>query len=375
MREILSIIRKEFIQIRRDRRMVAIVLVSPILQLLLLGYAANLDVRHLPLAVCDLDRTPESRALIESFINSDYFDPGGRVADIRNIGRLVDEGAAALGLVVPEGFGNDIKAGRPTEVQVIVDGTESLSATIGVNAAAAVSARYSALITTGRRAGPGPAGFRPAVIDPDIRIWYNPSLKSRNFFVPGVLALVLMIMTMLLTSMTLVKEKEMGTMEQLIVTPIRPFQLLAGKLVPSIVIGLVDSAMVTAAARLLLGVPLRGNLFILLVMILAFILTTLGLGLFISTISHNQQQAMLSAVFVILPMMLLGGFVFPIENMPRLFQGLTYAIPIRYFFTIVRGIFLKGAGWPELWDEGAALLIIGMTLFGLSLLRFRKKLE
>ncbi len=375
MREILSIIRKEFIQIRRDRRMLAIVLVSPILQLLLLGYAANLDVRHLPMAVCDLDRTPESRALIEAFKNSDYFGPGGRVGDIRDIGRLVDEGAAALGLVVPEGFGNDIRAGRPTGFQVIVDGTESLSATIGVNAAAAVSARYSAMIRAARPAGPGMAGFKPAAIDPDIRIWYNPALKSRNFFVPGVLALVLMIMTMLLTSMTLVREKEMGTMEQLIVTPIRPFQLLAGKLVPSIVIGLVDSAMVTAAARLLLGVPLRGNLLILLVMVLAFILTTLGLGLFISTITHNQQQAMLSAVFVILPMMLLGGFVFPIENMPRLFQGLTYAIPIRYFFTIVRGIFLKGAGWPELWDEGAALLIIGMALFGSSLLRFRKKLD
>lgn len=375
MREILSIIRKEFIQIRRDKRLLLMVLAAPVLLILLLGYAANLDVKNLPLALCDLDRSEASRGFVDALVNSGYFRIERRLADMRGIDALIDGGTAAMAVVIPAGFGNDIKARRSAAVQVILDGSESMSATIGMNSAEAVSAGYSALIRTEWLEKIKGAGIKPLSVDADIRVWYNPALKSRHFFAPGVLALILLIMTMLLSSITIVKEKEMGTMEQLIVTPIRPFQLLAGKLVPCVAIGLADSVLVVASARLLLGVPVRGSLFILFLMILAYILTTLGLGLFISTISRTQQQAMLTSIFIIMPMMMFGGFVFPIENMPRFFQWLTYVIPIRYFFTIVRGVFLKGAGWPELWDEGAALLVIGLLTFGLSLLRFRKKLE
>jgi len=374
LKEILALVRKEFIQFSRDPRLVFIILAAPIIQLVLLGYAAVLDVRNLPMAVCDLDRTRESRAYVEAMVNSGYFRISSHVGEMDLIDRLIDDGTAAMAVIIPRGFGDDVLGYRQASVEVIVDGSESQTATIGINAASAVSTRFSGQILRRILSERGGPGFEPVMIDPEIRVWYNPALKSRNFFVPGVLALVLMMMTMLVTAMAVVREKETGTMEQLMVSPIRPYQLLAGKIVPSTAVGLADAVLVLASARWLLWVPLKGSVPLLFLMILAFILTTLGLGLFISTISQNQQQAMFTSVFFILPMILLGGFVFPIANMPRFFQWLTYGIPIRYFFTIVRGIFLKGVGWAELQDETAALLVIGVVVFGLSLLRFRKKL-
>lgn len=375
MRRLLSVIAKEFIQLRRDPRMMFIVFFAPVIQLVLLGYAANLDVRHLPLAVCDLDRSAQSRDYVRTFINSGYFELKASLERLSEVDACIDRGLASVALVVPRGFGDDITAGRQASVLIISDGSESNAATIGINASTTVSRRYSQLIVLERFERLKAAGLRPVLVNPELRVWYNPSLKSRNFFVPGVLALVLMMMTMLLTSMALVREKETGTLEQLIVTPIRPVELIAGKLVPFVAVGFGDAVLVLAAARWLLGVPVRGSVPLLFVLGTAFILTTLGLGLFISTISRNQQQAMLTAAFLIIPSILLGGFVFPIENMPRFFQLLTYAVPIRYFLVIVRGIFLKGVGWAELWDETAALLAIGALILSLSVLRFRKRLD
>jgi len=214
------------------------------------------------------------------------------------------------------------------------------------------------------------------IINPEIRIWYNPDLKSRNFMVPGVLAILLMVITMILTSLGIVKEREIGTMEQLIVTPIRPYQLIIGKLAPFSIIGLIDIVLVVLVATLWFEVPLRGSIVLLYGLCAVFLITTLGLGLFISTISKNQQQAMMTAVFfVMMPMMFLSGFVFPIENMPKTIQYFSYLLPLRYFFVIIRGIFLKGAGFAELWDETAALIAFGIIILALSVSRFRKRME
>jgi len=218
-------------------------------------------------------------------------------------------------------------------------------------------------------------GLKPVVVEPEVRVWYNPELRSRNFMVPGVLGLILMIMTTSLASQGIVRERETGTMEQIIVTPIRPGELVAGKLLPFVIIGLIDASFVVATAKWWFHVPLRGSVPLLFALSLAFMLNTLGVGLFISTISRTQQQALLTSMFFILPQMMLSGFVFPIENMPEVFQLATYVIPLRYFFVIIRGIMLKGVGWPELWGQAASLLALGTVIMGLSVARFRKKLD
>ena len=375
MKTVLSIIRKEFIQIRRDPRLIPILLISPVLQLLLLGYAANLDVKDIPAVVCDMDLTGASRDFLNDFLNTGYFVERQRVFESGDIDAWLDNGKASVAFVIPPGFGDRLAGRREASVMIVVDGSESQSATVGSNYAAMIVGRkvqrhiLEALEKLKAR------GVRPVLVRPQVRVWYNPELRSRNFMVPGVLGLILMVMTMMLTSMAIVREKEMGTMEQLLVTPIRPYELLAGKLLPFVIIGLVDAAIVVSVARWGFGVPVRGSVSLLGLLSLAFMLNTLGLGLFISTISRNQQQAMLTAIFFLLPMMLLGGFVFPIENMPAPIQIATYIVPIRYFFTIIRGLMLKGVGWAELWDEAAALLVLGSLILGSSIVRFRKKLE
>ena len=375
MKAILSIIRKEFLQLRRDPRLLPVVFISPVLQLLLLGYAANLDVRQIPSVVCDLDRSAASRGFIDGFVNSGYFAVRARLERLEEIDPFLDNGKAAMAFVVPRGFGDDLAGGRTASVMVIADGSESQSATIGVNYATMIAGRYAQRIILERLERIKGAGPQPVLVNAEVRVWYNPELRSRNFMVPGVLGLILMIMTISLASMGIVREKEAGTMEQLIVTPIRPHQLIVGKLLPFVLIGLVEATFVLVVARGWFGVPIRGSVPLLYALCLAFMLNTLGIGLFISTISRTQQQAMFTTIFFIMPMILLGGFVFPVENMPPLFQIVSRVVPTRYFFVIIRGIMLRGAGWAELWDQAAALLVIGTVLFSLSVLRFHKKLD
>jgi len=375
MRAILSIVWKEFLQLRRDRRLFPVLFISPVLQLLLLGYAANLDVRDIPSVICDMDRSAASREFIDGFVNSGYFSIRARIERMEEIDPFLDDGKAAMAFVIPRGFGDKLAGGKQASVMIIADGSESQSATIGVNYATVIAGRYAQRIILERFRRVRGGGAGPVLVDAEVRVWYNPELRSRNFMVPGVLGLILMIMTISLASMGIVREKEAGTMEQLIVTPIRPYQLIVGKLLPFVLIGLVEATFVLVVARGWFGIPIRGSLALLYVLSLAFMLNTLGIGLFISTISRSQQQAMFSTTFFIMPMMLLGGFVFPIENMPRFFQIVSYAVPTRYFFVIIRGIMLRGAGWPELWDQAAALLVIGTLLFALSVLRFHKKLD
>lgn len=375
MKAFLSIVRKEFLQLRRDPRLFPVLFISPVLQLLLLGYAANLDVREIPSVVCDLDRSAASRDFLDCFVNSGYFTVRARLDRMEAIDPFLDNGRAAMAFVVPRGFGSDLAGARPAAVMIIADGAESQSATIGVNYATMIAGRYAQGLILRRFERLRGAGARPVLVEPEVRVWYNPELRSRNFMVPGVLGLILMIMTIALASMGIVREKEAGTMEQLIVTPIRPPQLIVGKLLPFVLIGLVDATFVLVVARGWFGVPIRGSVALLYVLSLVFMLSTLAIGLFISTISRTQQQAMFTTIFFIMPMILLGGFVFPIENMPVFFQHVSRVVPTRYFFVIIRGVMLRGAGWPELWDQAAALFVIGTALFALSVLRFRKKLD
>jgi ABC-2 type transport system permease protein len=375
MKAVLAVLKKEFIQLRRDKRMAPILFISPILQLLLLGYAANMDVRDIPSVVCDQDRTPQSRSYLDAFFHSGYFSRREDVGQPSQIDVRIDRGDAAMALIIPRGFGERLLAGKGATAQIIADGTESQSATIGLNYAAMITSRFSQSLLAETFVRLRGAGLQPVLIRPEVRVFYNPDLKSRNFLVPGVLGLILMVMTMMLSSMGIVREKETGTLEQLIVTPIRPGQIILGKLLPFLVIGIVEVVLITSLVAFGFRVPLRGSGLLLGGISLIFMLTTLSLGLFISTISRNQQQAMLTAVFFMIPMILLSNFVFPVETMPRFFRAVTAVVPIKYYFSVIRGIFLKGSGWAELWDEAAAMAVFGAVVLTLSIARFKKRLE
>lgn len=378
MSVLLRIIVKEFLQLRRDRQMLAMILVSPVIQLIMFGYAANLDVANVRLLLVDRDRTAESRELVDRFLGSGYFELAGTEGSVGSVEPWLVQGRAQVVLVLPEGFGRDLVSGRSPRIQAIADGTESHSTVVGLGYVSKIVADRAAELIAGRLgelARRGTIG-EPPTIELVPRVWYNPSLSSRWFFVPAVLAMVLMVMTMIMASMGVVREKEIGTMEQIIVTPIRPWQLIVGKLLPFAVIGVADLVLITAIAVWHFGVPLRGSFGLLVLLTLPFLLTTLGLGLLVSTAVRTQQQAMISSAFLLmLPMIYLSGLIFPIENMPRAIQYVTYAIPLRYYATIIRGIFLKGSGIGVLWPETLALSLFGVCVLAMASARFRKRLD
>ncbi len=371
---ILEIVRKEFYQIRQDKRMLGLSIMAPVVQVILLGYAATTDIKNTTMVVCDQDRTAESRAFIATFTSSGYFVHGYDVATPDEVDRYIENARASMALVIPRGFAGDLLTRRTSTVQIVLDGTDANTSNVLLNYATQIVGTFSqrillenAIAIQGRSA---------ARVIPEPRVWFNPDLKSTNFMVPGVVGLVLMIITMTLTALGIVKEKEIGTMEQLLVTPIKPYQLILGKLIPFTIIGFLDVLIVLALAHYWFAVPLLGSLPLLFALSGLFILTTLGLGLFVSTIARTQQQAMLIAqFFFFMPFMFLSGFTFPIANMPDSIQVFTYIIPLRYFLDIVRGIFLKGTGLGELWPQALALFALGVVIFSLSVARFQKKLE
>jgi ABC-2 type transport system permease protein len=371
---VFEMIRKEFLQVRQDKRMLGISIAAPILQVLLLGYTATTDIKDSTIVVCDMDRTAQSREFVQEFLNSKYFIEKYAVDLPDDVDEYIEHAKASIALLMPPGFGRKIMGRETAQVQVILDGADANTASILLSYATQIVSSYSQGVLVQYSA------IRPGVkiarIIPEPRIWFNPDLLSSNFMVPGVVGLVLMIITMTLTSLGIVREKEIGTLEQLLVTPIKPYQLIIGKLIPFIIIGFVDVIVVLAIAQFWFGVPMRGNVMLLFALSGLFILTTLGLGLFISTIAKSQQQAMLIAqFFFFFPFIYLSGFAFPIANMPIIIQYVSYLIPLRYFLEIVRGIFLKGAGATELWSQALALLVFGVAILTLSVLRFRKKLE
>ena len=368
---ILTLVRKEFIQIRRDRRLLPILLILPVLQLIILGYAVSSDIKHLATVICDLDRTPASRAFAERFATSGYFDIRHRTADERRIKALMDAGQVRVGIVIPPRFAADLARGETVTVQLLLDGSDSNTANVAQGYVTQIVNAEATRIVLERL---GPRSLPPTALDPTVRVWFNPDLKSVNFMVPGVIALILTIVTMTMTATAIVKEKERGTIEQLIVSPIRPYQLMLGKAIPFVIIGYADILIVVLAGLLWFRVPIAGSFGLLLLLSGLFIMTTLGLGLLISTVSQTQQQAMMLGFFVNPPFMLLSGFIFPIASMPEPVQYLTYLIPLRYFLVIIRGIFLKGIGLDILWPQALILLLFGAGVLTVSALRFQKHL-
>ena len=375
-----AIIKKEFLQTLREPRMRVVLLLPPIIQLIVFGYAVNLDVENSPIAWMDQDRTPESRELLAEFEGSPQFRVTHIPAGEEEIQELLDRSAVQAVIRVFPGFGRDIRRGHRTQVQILVDGTDSNSATIISSSASQIVARYAARIQgeqrTRRRTASVPGPVRQGLLlSAESRVWFNVDLKSQFYFVPGVVVNIIALVTLMLTAMAIVREKESGTMEQLMVTPIRPIELMLGKTLPFAAVGLLEVLMVTGAALLIFGIPFRGSMLLLLGCAAAFLLTTLGSGLLISTVSSTQQQAMMASFFFFMPAFMLSGFAFPIRNMPQAIQVLTYLNPVRYFMEIVRGIFLKGIGLDVLWPQVTALLLIGTALVGLSVLRFHKRLD
>ncbi len=379
-----NIIRKEFRQALRDPRLRSMLFVPPIVQLIIFGFAANLDVEHARIAWMDLDRTQQSRELLSNFEGSGRFDILATPSSDVEMQRLLDHSDVDGVVRVLPGFGRDIDRGRTTSVQVLVDGTNSNTASLVGSFASQVIARYSNVVLqkqqmekmVGRTSASG-GPIHPTIpqLDARPRVWFNPDLKSRNYFVPGIVVNIITLVTLMLTAMAIVREKEIGTMEQLMVTPIRPLELILGKTLPFALVGLFDTFLAVVVARLLFHIPFLGSAWLLLLASLAFLLTTLGSGLFISTLARTQQQAMMSTFFYFQPVFMLSGFTFPIRNMPAVIQWVTYLNPARYFMEVVRGIFLKGAGIDVLWPQLVALTIFGIAILGLSAIRFHKKLD
>ena len=376
------ILRKEFLQSLREPRMRVMMFVPPIVQLLIFGFAVNMDVDHARIAWMDMDRTPASRELRARFEGSGRFEVVALPANEQEVQRVLDRGEAQAVVRVLPGFDRDVTRGRPTEVQVLVDGSNSNTASLVSAYAGLVIGAFSADVMVHQqnirllaRGAATPVNSAIPNVTARSRVWFNPDLYSRNYFVPGVVANIIMIVTLMLTALAIVREKEIGTMEQLMVTPIRPIELMLGKTLPFAVVGLVDVVLVVTVALLVFHVPFRGSVLLLFACSSLFLMTSLGAGLLLSTISQTQQQAMMANFFFTTPAFMLSGFAFPIANMPVAVQWLTYLNPLRYFVEIVRGLFLKGSGIAMLWPQMLCLAVYGIAMLGLSALRFHKTLD
>jgi ABC-2 type transport system permease protein len=379
MRRVGFLIWKELIELKEDPRLFAIVIAAPILQLFMLGYAATTDVRNVPVVIADTDRSSASRDLIARFAASRYFTIVSVVTSPNDVDPFLEGGRASMALAIPAGYGDALAVAHPQSLQIIADGSDANSTSIAMGYATNLIAAYAEELSLRRAAiaqpseGAAVAGaFRG--IEPRVRVWFNPRLDSRDFMLPGILALLLLVITTNLSSMGIVREKELGTLEQLNVTPLRRWELIVGKLVPYALVGLIDVFLVLGITVWWFEVPMRGSVVLLFALTIVYLFSTLGLGLFVSTISSTQQQAMMTTVFLFLmPMIYLSGFIFPIENMPAVIQPFTYLIPLRYFLVILRSIFLKGVGLSVLWPEALALTAWGLAMLALAIARSTKR--
>ncbi|MBN9658226.1 MAG: ABC transporter permease [Acidobacteria bacterium] len=379
---VMEIIRKEFRQTLREPRMRGILLGPPILQMIIFGFAVNLDVEHVRLGWMDLDKTAQSLELRKRFEGNRTFTITAEAGDERAAQDLLDRGKVQCLVRIPARYSADVMAGRQTEVQILLDGANSNTASIISNYANNIIATLNQQLLREQqtrklvgRTQNGPVLLRIPGIRVERRVWFNEELRSRNYFVPGVVVNIIMLVTLMLTSLSIVREKEIGTMEQIMVTPIRPIELMLGKTIPFAIIGFFDMALVVTIALTIFHVPFRGSFLTLAGAGALFLLSTLGAGLFMSTISDTQQQAMMASFFFFQPAFMLSGFSFPIRNMPEPVQWVTYLNPLRYFMDIVRGVFLKGSGVSVLWPQMCMLAIFGVTILTLSALRFHKRLD
>jgi ABC-2 type transport system permease protein len=363
MERIFRLMIKEFIQALRDPRMKALIFVLPVIQLLIFGYAVTTDVNQIKTVVVDQDNSPQSRAFLERFSSSGTFRIIGTSRNGNSLTEYLDKGAAVVGIQVKRGFAEDIALGRSPVVQVVIDGTDSNNGTVAMN----YTQRIASAFGEGQQHSP--------LVKVQSRTWYNPDLKSRNYNVPGVIAIILLMTSLLLTSMAIVREREIGTMEQLMVTPLSALEFVLGKSLPFALICFVDVIVVTLVGVTWFNIPIRGNFLLLLFGAALYLMSSIGVGLLISTISKTQQEALMSCFFFYFPAVLLSGFMFPISNMPQAAQWITLINPLRYFLVIVRGIFLKGTGFKELWPQFLALAFLGSAFLTYSVTRFKKRMS
>ncbi|MFA5337837.1 MAG: ABC transporter permease [Candidatus Omnitrophota bacterium] len=368
-----SILIKEFKQIFRDPRMKTVIFITPLIQIILFGYAANKDINYVPTAIYDKDNTVESRELLRRFTYSKYFVPERYIFSDKEQNHILDKALASVVIHIDRGFGRHINAGKDAEVQLAFDGTDSNTAMVVMGYANTIVGKYQQDLIKERAAAEGITG-PVSNVDLRDRAWFNGNLISRNYYLPGVIATIVTMMSLLLSSMAIVKEKEIGTMEQLIVSPLKPMELIIGKLLPFAVIALIQIILITILGVFWFHIPLRGNLLLLLFSTCIYLFTTLGIGLFISTVSSTQQEAMMSVFLFYMPAVLLSGFAYPIANMPKIIQYFTIVNPLRYFMVVIRSIFLKGVGIEVLWTQLVPLVVIGLCVITLSAARFRKSL-
>ncbi len=374
-RRVRYLFRKELIQALRDKRMRVTLIVPPLFQLIVFGYAANLDVKHIRTAVRDLDQSADSRNLIGRFGSSGYFDIVAYPVTPREVKDLINRRKVALSLEIPNDFSRKLKKGDTAAVQILVDGTDSNTTLIALGYAGQILSEYTTTILVRRLSQAGITGFEEAGVEVEHRTWFNPNFESRLFYVPAVIALIAFLVPIILTAQAIVREREIGTLEQIMVTPIRSWELVVGKTLPFALLGLLDMVGIALIGIFWFEVPFRGNPLVLSLGAVLFLMSSVSVGLFISTISSTQQQAQISTFFFTMPAVNLSGFAFPIESMPQWVQYLTYANPIRYFLVIIRGVFLKGNGLDILWPQMLALAVVGGGMILLSSLRFQKRLK
>jgi len=370
-RRVRELVRKEFIQLFRDRKNRPMMVVAPLIQMILFGYVVTTDVRDIRMALIDQSRTPESRRLVDAFDGNPTFRITHVLQDPKELDRMLLQRGVDIGLQIPYDFSAQVHKGQTAEIQILVDGSMSNMAAVRIAYSVNVLEAFNSqlLLELNRRR------IDFGEIDGRVRTWYNPNLDSQYYYVPGIVAFLVMLLSLLFTSMAVVREKEAGTMEQLIVTPLKATEFILGKTIPFILIAQAQMVMVILFARLWFQIPMVGSAFLLLAASSLFLLSTLGIGLLISTVSHTQQQAMMTNFFFILPFFMLSGFVFPIANMPTVVQGLTYLNPLSHFLIIIRGVFLKGTGFAILWPQFLELAALGGLVFTAAVRRFRKRLD
>jgi len=369
-----SIIRKEFIQITRDKRTLVIILIIPIIQLFLLGYSATSDVRNVPLAVFDQSRSPEARALLDAYRAADYFRIAFAVGSEEELRVLIETGQARAGLIIPPDYAQRLAEGS-AQVAFILDGSEPSVASTALSAAILVGQSHATQILSERLARSGQNFRLQPPVEVRTTVWYNPDLISAYFMIPGVIGMILFAITSILTATAIVRERERGTIEQLIVTPIRPWELVVGKILPYAILAFVDTLEVLAIGHWWFGVPIRGDLGLILALSGLLLLSGLGIGLFASTIANTQQEAMLTVWMTLLPSIFLSGFFFPLEAMPVVLRWISYLVPLRYYLVIIRSLLLKGVGVAALQNEIIALSLFGVVIMSAAALRFRKRLD
>ena len=368
-----SMIRKEFRQMGRNPVLLRVLLIAPIFQLIMFGYAATTDVEHVPVVICDQSNSRERRAITGAIGASRFFNLIGFVEDYRDLKTVLDAGDAQLALHIPVDFDRRLRRNEAASVGLYIDGTDAITANTAASYMVGMLQSFGREVALQRMTRAGMAGGVPGV-EMVPRVWYNPDLRSANFMVPGVFGLIIMMITAVWTSQSIVKERELGTLEQLLVTPVRPIELLVGKSFPYAVTALVAAAEIILLSRWWFRVPLEGSVALLFGVAAVFIVANLGMGMLISTVSRTQQQALLAAFFFMMPAVLLSGFMFPIANMPWIIQQVTWLIPYRYFLEVCRGIFLRGVGLEVLWPQTVALVVFAIVLFSLGARSFNKRL-